>query len=139
MRVVPRTGRTERHDIGSVTGAGPDGGRARNSEFKAGRWAAAAGQSQCVRQAEVPSEKISQDSCEGAHHVKMSRATADARGWEELARFDPLWAVASSPQLRHGKWDEEEFYEGGRRKVRKLMKQLDALGVPCTHSNDSLT
>ena len=62
--------------------------------------------------------------------MKKSRATADARGWEELARLDPLWAVASSPQLRHGKWDEEEFYEGGRRKVRKLMKRLDALGVP---------
>jgi 2-polyprenyl-3-methyl-5-hydroxy-6-metoxy-1,4-benzoquinol methylase len=62
--------------------------------------------------------------------VKKSRTTADARGWEELARLDPLWAVASSPQLRHGRWDEEEFYEGGRRKVRKLMKRLDALGVP---------
>src|SRR5262245_56190094 len=54
----------------------------------------------------------------------------DVRGWEELAQLDPLWAVASSPQLRHGKWDAEEFYEGGRRKVRKLMKRLDALGVP---------
>jgi SAM-dependent methyltransferase len=62
--------------------------------------------------------------------LKKSRTTADARGWEELAQLDPLWAVASSPQRRHGKWDEEEFYEGGRRKVRKLMKRLDALGVP---------
>lgn len=62
--------------------------------------------------------------------MKKSRTTADARGWEELAQLDPLWAVASSPQRRHGKWDEEAFYEGGRRKVRKLMKRLDALGVP---------
>lgn len=56
--------------------------------------------------------------------------TADARGWEELAQLDPLWAVASSPELRHGNWDEEEFYAGGRRKVGKLMERLDALGVP---------
>jgi 2-polyprenyl-3-methyl-5-hydroxy-6-metoxy-1,4-benzoquinol methylase len=63
------------------------------------------------------------------HHLKKSRTTADA-GWEELAQLDPLWAVASSPQRRHGKWDEEEFYERGRRKVNKLMKRLDALGVP---------
>jgi SAM-dependent methyltransferase len=62
--------------------------------------------------------------------LKTSRTRADARGWEELAQLDPLWAVASSPQLRHGKWNEEEFYDGGRRKVRKLMKRLDALGVP---------
>jgi 2-polyprenyl-3-methyl-5-hydroxy-6-metoxy-1,4-benzoquinol methylase len=62
--------------------------------------------------------------------LKKPRTTADASGWEELARLDPLWAVASSPQLRHGKWNEEEFYAGGRRKVRKLMKRLDALGVP---------
>ena len=61
--------------------------------------------------------------------MKKSR-TADARGWEELAQLDPLWAVASSPELRHGHWDEEEFYEGGRRKARKLMERLDALGVP---------
>jgi hypothetical protein len=61
--------------------------------------------------------------------VKTSRATAEARGWEELARLDPLWAVASSPQLRHGKWDEEEFYEGGRRKVRKLISHTK-IGVP---------
>jgi len=62
--------------------------------------------------------------------VKKSPTTADARGWEELAQLDPLWAVASSPQLRHGKWDEEEFYAVGRRKVRKLMKRLDELRVP---------
>lgn len=62
--------------------------------------------------------------------MKKSRTTPDARGWEELAQLDPLWAVASSPQLRHGKWNEEEFYAVGRRKVRKLMKRLDALGVP---------
>jgi SAM-dependent methyltransferase len=41
-----------------------------------------------------------------------------------------LWAVASSPQRRHRKWDEEEFYDGGRRKVRTLMGRLDALGIP---------
>jgi len=52
--------------------------------------------------------------------VKKSPTTADARGWEELAQLDPLWAVASSPRLRLGKWDEQEFYEAGRRKVRKL-------------------
>lgn len=62
--------------------------------------------------------------------MKTSRTTADARGWEELAQLDPLWAVASTPELRHGKWNEEEFYAVGRRKVRKLMKRLDALGVP---------
>jgi len=63
-------------------------------------------------------------------HLKNSPTTADARGWEELAQLDPLWAVASSPQLRHGKWDEEEFYAVGRGKVRKLMKRLDELRVP---------
>src|ERR1700741_2500362 len=67
---------------------------------------------------------------QAARHVTKPRPTGDARGWEELARLDPLWAVASSPELRHGKWDEEEFYKGGRRKVRKLMKRLDALGLP---------
>jgi SAM-dependent methyltransferase len=62
--------------------------------------------------------------------LKKSRTAAAARGWEELARLDPLWAVASTPELRHGKWNEEEFYAVGRRKARKLMKRLDALGVP---------
>src|SRR4051812_29064485 len=67
----------------------------------------------------------------------MARPTADRSGWEELARLDPLWAVASSPANRHGAWDEAAFYAAGERKVAKLLRRLDALGIPA-HSGRAL-
>jgi SAM-dependent methyltransferase len=55
---------------------------------------------------------------------------AHRRDWEELARADPLWAVASSPEHRYGRWDEDAFYAAGERKVAKLVQRLDGLGLP---------
>jgi len=60
---------------------------------------------------------------------RMTRKEASS-DWEELAQVDPLWAVASSPQRRYGRWNEEEFYASGVRKVARLMRRLDALRIP---------
>jgi SAM-dependent methyltransferase len=60
----------------------------------------------------------------------MSRLERHQRDWEDLARLDPLWAIASTPEKRFGGWDEEEFMASGRQKVAVLLKQLDSLGLP---------
>ena len=60
----------------------------------------------------------------------MSRLDRHQRDWDDLARLDPMWAIASSPEKRFGGWDEEAFAQSGERKVAGLMKRLDALGLP---------
>jgi SAM-dependent methyltransferase len=40
--------------------------------------------------------------------------------WENLGRTDPLWAVLSDPDRRHGGWDLDEFMTTGHESVRYL-------------------
>jgi SAM-dependent methyltransferase len=60
----------------------------------------------------------------------MSRLERQQRDWQDLARLDPLWAIASTPEKRFGGWDEDAFMASGRRKVASLMERLDRLGLP---------
>jgi 2-polyprenyl-3-methyl-5-hydroxy-6-metoxy-1,4-benzoquinol methylase len=61
----------------------------------------------------------------------MERGLADhRRDWEDLAALDPLWAIASRPGSRHGRWDDDEFMAGGRRKAATIMRTLHGLGAP---------
>jgi SAM-dependent methyltransferase len=58
------------------------------------------------------------------------RLAEHQRDWEDLARLDPLWAIASAPDRRHGAWDDDEFMATGRRKAARIVRRLNALGVP---------
>lgn len=60
------------------------------------------------------------------------RLAEHQRDWEDLARLDPLWAIASAPDRRHGAWDDEEFMATGRRKAASIVRTLDQLGAPAT-------
>lgn len=41
--------------------------------------------------------------------------------WQRLGTEDPLWAVLSEPDARGGKWDEDAFFETGRREISDLL------------------
>jgi SAM-dependent methyltransferase len=43
------------------------------------------------------------------------------REWEELAHFDPLWAILVKKERQFGKWDLNEFFASGQREVDALM------------------
>jgi SAM-dependent methyltransferase len=60
----------------------------------------------------------------------MSRVGAQRRDWEDLAQVDPLWAIASSPGKRFGRFGADEFYAAGEAKVQRLMERLAGLGLP---------
>jgi SAM-dependent methyltransferase len=60
----------------------------------------------------------------------MSRLERHRRDWDDLARLDPLWAIASTPEKRFGGWDEAEFARSGARKVAGLIERLDSLALP---------
>lgn len=52
--------------------------------------------------------------------------------WERLGKDDPLWAVLTDPDRRHGRWDVDEFLDAGHQPidtVRELVEEAQlALG-----------
>lgn len=58
-----------------------------------------------------------------------SAEAADALGrlqnvWESHAKDDALWAIASSPQRKDGKWDVAEFFTTGVIEIDRLLATL---------------
>jgi hypothetical protein len=50
--------------------------------------------------------------------------------WEELGRLDPLWAVLSTREGRHGRWDPDAFFATGREEVERLLAVAAEVGHP---------
>jgi SAM-dependent methyltransferase len=50
------------------------------------------------------------------------------RNWDRMGSEDPLWAVATAPQYKGGKWDPEIFFESGRNQVDAILQHADSLG-----------
>lgn len=49
--------------------------------------------------------------------------------WEELGKADPLWAVLTDPDRRHGGWDVDEFMATARTPVETAHRQLTDAGL----------
>lgn len=50
--------------------------------------------------------------------------------WEELAEFDPLWAVLTRPDKRGGRWNREEFLATGEAEIAAVLERAEELGLP---------
>ena len=50
--------------------------------------------------------------------------------WEELAAYDPLWAVLTRPGKRGGRWDRDEFFATGETEIAGVVVAADQLGLP---------
>jgi SAM-dependent methyltransferase len=59
-----------------------------------------------------------------------SRLRRQRRDWEELAGFNPEWAILPDPDARFASWDMEEFFASGERRVEKMMRVAADLGLP---------
>ena len=51
------------------------------------------------------------------------------RQWDRFGKKDPLWAVLSLPEKRHGRWNEAEFFETGRLEIEGVLRRAGDLGV----------
>jgi SAM-dependent methyltransferase len=56
------------------------------------------------------------------------------RNWEQFGREDPLWAILTSPDRKHNRWDVEEFFRTGEAEIARLFERLSALGLPVGRS-----
>src|SRR5919197_5077582 len=63
---------------------------------------------------------------------KLERQRQD---WEELAEFNPEWAVLSEPETRFGGWDMEEFFRRGTEQIERSMGVAAELGLPERHGS----
>jgi ubiquinone/menaquinone biosynthesis C-methylase UbiE len=50
------------------------------------------------------------------------------RDWNDLAELDPLWAIASADEHRHGKWDVKEFLQTGEQEIAAVLEKSSKLG-----------
>jgi len=55
--------------------------------------------------------------------------------WNDLAELDPLWAILSAPDKRHGRWDLETFFESGRIQIDRTIAHGAQLGYPRDHDS----
>jgi SAM-dependent methyltransferase len=49
--------------------------------------------------------------------------------WEDLGRNDPLWAVLTDPERRHGGWQVDEFLATAVKPVTDVVRLLDNAGL----------
>lgn len=58
-----------------------------------------------------------------------TRLADQQRVWEDWARADPLWAIASVPELKGGRWEQDEFFATGVVDVEGLVAQVAGHGL----------
>ena len=59
--------------------------------------------------------------------MKLERQRRD---WEDLARFDALWAVLTDPRRAGTGWELDEFFLTGEHDVERLLAVARELGRP---------
>lgn len=52
------------------------------------------------------------------------------RDWEEMATLDSRWAILSDPTKIYGKWDNEEFFNTGKKEIDQVISRLKSHDIP---------
>ena len=60
----------------------------------------------------------------------MTGGSAHRRDWEALGALDPLYAILSAEDTRHGGWDIREFLATGEHDIARLLETGRRLGLP---------
>ena len=60
----------------------------------------------------------------------MSEQSQHQRDWEALAALDPLYAILSAAEAKHGGWDTDAFLATGIDDVARILAVADTLGRP---------
>jgi SAM-dependent methyltransferase len=53
--------------------------------------------------------------------------------WEDMGDLDPYWAILTSPDTKHGKWDVDKFFGTGSEEISSVLHAGEKLGLPEHH------
>ena len=56
-------------------------------------------------------------------------SSAHGQAWEDWGDVDPLFAILTEPQYRHGGGDVDQFLKGGEGAVAELLLETEQLGI----------
>lgn len=60
----------------------------------------------------------------------MTGESRHRRDWEALAELDPLYAILSTPEAKHGGWDTDAFLATGINDVTRILATAERMGLP---------
>src|SRR6266851_2218658 len=52
------------------------------------------------------------------------------RHWDAFGKTDPLWAIVTRPDKRHGKWKYDEFFACGEEEIGRILRHVSSLSFP---------
>jgi ubiquinone/menaquinone biosynthesis C-methylase UbiE len=52
------------------------------------------------------------------------------QAWNDWGSIDPLWAILTQPDRKHGRWDLEQFWRLGEDEIGRVMATAATLGYP---------
>ncbi len=59
----------------------------------------------------------------------MPSRRAQSQAWEDWGAVNPLYAILTDPQYRHGGGDVQAFLRGGEGAVQEILSETDRLGI----------
>lgn len=65
-----------------------------------------------------------------AYSPRVGEMDGHRRDWEALGEIDPLYAILSAPDAKHGEWDIGAFLATGEADAARIMSACGALGLP---------
>lgn len=65
-----------------------------------------------------------------AYSPRVSEMDGHRRDWEALGEIDPLYAILSAPDAKHGAWDVAAFLATGETDAGRIMAACGTLGLP---------
>lgn len=60
----------------------------------------------------------------------MTGGSRHRRDWEALAELDPLYAILSTAEAKHGGWDTDAFLATGIDDVTRILATAERMGLP---------
>ena len=64
-----------------------------------------------------------------AYSPRVGEMDGHRRDWEALGDLDPLYAILSAPDAKHGEWDVESFLATGQADAARIVGACEALGL----------
>jgi ubiquinone/menaquinone biosynthesis C-methylase UbiE len=67
---------------------------------------------------------------DGRRPVPARSLRGNRQAWNDWGSIDPLWAILTEPDLKHGRWDLEQFWRLGEDEIARVMSTAATLGYP---------